>query len=302
MAVEHQQAERLDAAHRQPRERLRSEAARCARQFRRVAPDNRLVTAELERRWEAALRELQTAAAASPQRMQPTDTAEGALAPEIRTAFLDIGRTLPDLWPTDVRAQPQRKALRRCLIDQGIVHRAPRDEVQTRIGWKGGATTTFAVPVPVGAFADLPGAAAMEQQILSLVATGHTAEAIAAQLTQQGDRSPQRPQVLPSTVHTIGLKHGRMQQRHQAHPRHVAGSLTVPHLARRLGVSPHGLYDRLAQGRMQLGQDPTTGLYLFPDQPTMVEHLQPWLAGTRHQVCVRAPTADSPTQEHGGTC
>ena len=301
MAVQHQQAERLDAAHRQQLERLRYEAALCERQFRRVDPDNRLVTAELERRWEAALRELKTAEAAYTQRMQPTDTAEGALAPEIRAAFLDIGRTLPDLWQTDVLAQPQRKALLRCLIDKVIVHRAPRDEVQTRIVWKGGATTTFAVPVTVGAFADLQGAAAMEQQILSLFATGHTDEAIAAQLTQQGYRSPQRPQVLPSTVRTIRLKHGRMQQRHQSHPRHVAGYLTVPQLARRLGVSPHWLYDRLANGRIQLGKDPTTGLYLFPDQPTTVEHLQQLLAGTRQQVCVRAPTADSHTQEQGGT-
>jgi len=71
-----------------------------------------------------------------------------------------------------VLAQPQRKALLRCLIDKVVVHRAPRDEVQTRIVWKGGATTTFAVPVTVGAFADLQGAAAMEQQILTLFAAG----------------------------------------------------------------------------------------------------------------------------------
>ena len=296
MAVQHQQAEQLDAAHRQQLERLRYEAALCERQFRRVDPDNRLVTAELERRWEAALRELKLAEAADTQRMQSTDTAEGALAPERRAAFLDIGRTLPDLWQTDVLAQPQRKALLRCLIDKVIVHRAPRDEVQTRIVWKGGATTTFAVPVTVGAFADLQGAAAMEQQILSLFATGHTDEAIATQLTQQGYRSPQRPQVLPSTVRTIRLKHGRMQQRHQSHPRQVAGYLTVPQLARRLGVSPHWLYDRLANGRIQLAKDPATGLYLFPDQPTTVEYLQQLQAGTRTQVGFRALTPDSHPQ------
>jgi len=300
MAVQHQQAERLEAAHRQQLERLRYEAALCERQFRRVDPDNRLVTAELERRWEAALRELKTAEAAYTQRMQPTDAEEGALAPEVRAAFLDIGRTLPDLWPTDMLAQPQRKALLRCLIDKVVVHRAPRDEVQTRIVWKGGATTTLAVPVTVGAFADLQGAAAMAQQILTLFAAGHTDDAIATQLTQQGYRSPQRPQVLPSTVRTIRLKHGLMQQRHQSHPRHVAGSLTVPQLARRLGVSPHWLYDRLANGQIQLAKDPATGLYLFPDQPTTVEHLEQLQAGTCTQVCVRAPTADIHPQEQGG--
>jgi hypothetical protein len=251
-----------------------------------------LVTAELERRWEAALRALTMAEAASAQRVQPPVSAEATLAPELRAAFLDLGRTLPGLWQTDVLSQAQRKALLRCLIDKVVVHRAPRDEVQTRIVWKGGATTTVAVPVTGGAFADLQGAAAMEQQILTLFAAGHTDDAIAAQLTQQGYRSPQRPHVLPSTVKTIRLKHRLMQQRHQSHPRHVAGSLTVPQLARRLGVSPHWLYDRLANGRIQLDKDPTTGLYLFPDQPTTVERLQQLQAGMCTQVCLRASTAD----------
>jgi hypothetical protein len=228
--------------------------------------------------------------------------AQDPLAPELRAAFLDLGRTLPDLWQTDVLSQVQRKALLRCLIDKVVVHRAPRDEVQTRIVWKGGATTTVAVPVTVGAFADLQGAAAMEQQILALCTAGHTDDAIAAHLTQQGYRSPQRPQVLPSTVKTIRLKHGLMQQRHQSHPRQVAGYLTVPQLARRLGVPGHWLYDRLTNGRIQLDKDPRTGLYLFPDEPTLLEHLRQLQAGTRTQVCVRAPSAGIYSQEQGGTC
>jgi hypothetical protein len=301
MATQRQQAEQLAAAHQQQLERLRYEAALCERQFRRVDPDNRLVAAELERRWEAALRELTTAEAVYTQRVHPTETAEGILTPEVRAAFLDIGRTLPDLWATDVVSQPQRKALLRCLIDKVVVHRAPRDEVQTRIVWKGGATTTFAVPVTVGAFADLQGAAAMEQQILTLFAAGHTDDAIAAQLTQQGYRSPQRSHVLPSTVRTIRLKHGCMQQRHQSHPRRVAGYLTVPQLARRLGVPHHWLYDRLANGQIQLAKDPTTGLYLFPDQPTTLEHLQQLRAGTCTQVCVPAPQTNVHPQEPGET-
>jgi DNA invertase Pin-like site-specific DNA recombinase len=300
IAAQCQQAEQLEAAHRQQLERWRYEAALCERQFRRVDPVNRLVAAELERRWEVALGELQTAEATYAQRVPHTDSAESALTPEVRQAFLDIGRTLPDLGQTDILSQAQRKTLLRCLIDKVVVHRVPRDEVQTRIVWKGGATTTFAVPVTGGAFTDLQGAAAMEHQILTLFAAGHTDEAIAAQLTQQGYRSPQRPQVLPSTVRTIRLKHGRMQQRHQSHPRRVAGYLTVPQLARRLGVSPHWLYDRLANGRIQLAKDPATGLYLFPEEPTTVEHLQQLQAGTRMQVCFRAPTPDSHPQAQGG--
>jgi len=292
MAAQRQHTAQRDEAHRQQLERLRYAATLCERQFHRVDPDNRLVTAELERRWEAALRALTMAEATYAQRVPPPASAESPLASELRAAFLDLGRTLPGLWQTDVLSQPQRKALLRCLIDKVVVHRVPRDEVQTRIVWKGGATTTLAVPVTVGAFIDLQGAAAMEQQILTRFAAGHTDAAIAAQLTQQGYRSPQRPDVLPSTVQIIRLKHGLMQQRHQSHPRHVAGYLTVPQLARRLGVSPHWLYDRLANGQIQLEKDPTTGLYLFPDQPTTLEHLQQLRAGTCAQVGMRAPHTD----------
>ena len=274
MAAQRQQAERLEAAHQQQLERLRYEAALCERQFRRVDPDNRLVTAELERRWEAALRELTTAEAAYTQRVCGTHVAQDVLSPELRAAFLDIGRTLPELWPTEVLSQPQRKALLRCLIDKVVVHRSPRDEVQTRIVWKGGATTTLAVPVTVGAFTDLQGAAAMEQQILTLFAAGHPDNAIAAQLTQQGYRSPQRSSVLPSTVQTIRLKHGLLQRRHQSHPRRKAGYLSIPQLATCLGVSKYWLHDRIQNGRIQVAKDPAMGVYLFPDHPTTLEQLR----------------------------
>src|SRR5918993_3084115 len=48
----------LDRAQALQVERLRYEAALAERQFRRVDPDNRLVTAELEHRWEPGLRGL----------------------------------------------------------------------------------------------------------------------------------------------------------------------------------------------------------------------------------------------------
>ncbi len=233
-----------------------------------------MVTAELARRWETALRALTMAEAASAQRVQSPASAEGPLAPELRAAFLALGRTLPGLWQTAVLSQPPRKALLRCLIDKVVVHRAPRDEVQTRIVWTGGATTTVVVPVTVGAFAALQGAAAMAQQMLTLCAAGHTAEAIAAHLTQQGYRSPPRPHVLPSTVQTLRLKHGLMHHRHQSHPRRQAGALTIPQLAQPLGVSKDWLHDRMQHGHIQITKDATTGVSLFPDHPTTLEQLR----------------------------
>jgi hypothetical protein len=159
------------------------------------------------------------------------------------------------------------------VIDKVVVPRIRPEAVQTRIVWQGGATTTFEVPVTVGAFTALSTAAAMEQPLLTLFAAGHSDEAIATPLTRQGYRSPKPPQVLPSTVNTVRLQHGLRQKRQQSHPRRMAGGLTVPQLARALAVTPHWVDDRITRGIGASTRDPTTGLYLFPDCP---ETLTPW--------------------------
>lgn len=58
VAAQQAHAEQLALAQRQQLERPRYEAELARRQFTRVDPDNRLVAAELEARWEAALRAL----------------------------------------------------------------------------------------------------------------------------------------------------------------------------------------------------------------------------------------------------
>jgi len=158
------------------------------------------------------------------------------------------------------------------------MHRVARDQVRARIVWRGGATTTRDLPVPVGALADLTDAAELECQVLALTAAGLTDEAIAEQLTQGGFRSPLRSVVLPSTVRTIRLRQGVLRERRQSHPRRVAGYLTVSQLARVLGVTPHWLYDRIYNGTIPVAKDPATGLYLFPEDAATLAHLRSLLA------------------------
>jgi hypothetical protein len=61
LAAQQQPPKQIDHAHAQAVERRRYQAALAPRQCSRVAPDNRLVAAELEKRWEAALRALKDA-------------------------------------------------------------------------------------------------------------------------------------------------------------------------------------------------------------------------------------------------
>jgi hypothetical protein len=263
----------VDRARQQQLERLRYQLALAERQFLRADPDNRLVAGELEQRWEAALRALkhaeEEAARAAPpgERLVP-------LPEDVRAAFSDIGRQLPLVWGRGLVSQPQKKALLRCLIDKVVLHRTARDRVQTRIVWRGGATTTREIAIPVGALADLSGAAEMERMVRERSAAGDTDEAIAQALTRRGHRSPLRAVVLPSTVKAIRLRYGLLRQRSQSHPRRIPGALTVPQLARTLGVTPHWLYDRIYNGSIAVAKDPATRLYLFPDDPATLERLR----------------------------
>lgn len=113
-------------------ERLRYQADLARRQFLRVDPDNRLVAAELEARWEAALREFRQAEE-SAARPGPSTEAVCALTPELRAAFTELGRKLPAVWGTPLLSNHQRKALLRCLIEKVVIHRVVRDLVQARI-------------------------------------------------------------------------------------------------------------------------------------------------------------------------
>jgi DNA invertase Pin-like site-specific DNA recombinase len=281
LAKRQQQAERLAKAQAQHLERLRYEAAYCERQFRHVDPAHRHVAAELEHAWEVALQALKQAEAAEAQRAQASPPPAHALSPALQAAFRAIGQKLPDLWSTDVLSQPQRKALLRCLIDKVVIQRARRDQVHTRIVWRGGETTTFEVPVAVGALTDLPTAHEMAQQIRVLFAAGHSDDEIAQQLTRHGYRSPSQPSVLPSTVKGIRLKLGLMQNRSQSHPRRVAGFLTVPQLAQALAITPHWVYHQIKRGTVALSRDAATGLYLFPDAPETLEAFRQLRAGQR---------------------
>lgn len=263
--------EKVELAHRQQLARLRYQAELARRQFNHVDPDNRLVAAELEQRWESSLRALKKAEETYAQRQLPP-TPLLSLPPELKEAFVAIGQKLPQIWSQEVLSRENKKALLRCLIDKVVIHRQVPDRVQTRIVWQGGDITTLEIPIPVGSFEDLSTAAEMERIILDLSRQGKLDDEIAELLTALGHRSPmQTDRVLPNTVRCLRLKHGIFLKRSQSHPRRVEGYLTISQITQQLDISPHWVYDRINNGRIQVVKDPETRLYLFPDDPATLE-------------------------------
>src|SRR5712692_4136808 len=279
VAAQQEAVDQVSHAHHQHLERLQYEVTLAERQFLRVDPDNRLVAAALETRWNAALAELKRAEEAFAHPQEPSRPLI-LLSQELQTAFQAIGQHLPTLWQQGLLSQQQKKALLRCLIDKVVVHRPSPEWVQARIVWRGGETTTLQIPVPVGSLKDLSGAESMERLVLERSAQGATDETIASEVTAQGYRSPMHPFVLPSTVRGLRLKHRQFLVRHQSHPRSVAGSLTLTQLAKELDIAPHWIYDRINNGSIQISKDAKTRLYLFPDQPATLEQFNALRAGT----------------------
>ncbi len=279
VATQQATAQNVTHAHHQHLERLRYEATLAGRQFNHVDPDNRLVAAELEKRWEGALADLKQAEETEATRIISPPSLL-ALSSELQTAFRAIGQHLPALWQQGLVSQRHKKALLRALIDKVVVHRFARDQMQARIVWKGGETTTFVIPVPIGTFKDLAGAEDMERLILERSAAGILDEEIAQELTDLGYRSPMGLVVLPSTVKGIRLKQGIFHKRSQSHPRRIKGMLTISQIATALDIDPHWIYDRIHNGTIQVDKDPTTRLFLFPDSPTTLEQFRQLRSGT----------------------
>lgn len=263
--------ESLIRAHQQKLERLRYQAQLAEAQFNQVDPNNRLVAAELEKRWEQALLALKTEEKTIAGKSQQKYCIE--IPDEIRFAFKNIGKQLPTIWDKPELSRKQRKEFLRCLIDKVVVHREKRDSLCMRIVWKGGDTTTTSLKITVGSFKELSSSKEMENQIINLSQKSYSDKEIAHELTEQGYRSPMKDHVIPSTVQTIRLKHRILQKESQSHLLKKEGYLSIRQISEKLGVDNHWIYDRIHNGRIKINKHPQIEAYLFLDTHEVIKAL-----------------------------
>lgn len=255
--------EKVVASRVQQVQRLRYESQLAERQFMKSDPDNRLVASELEHRWEARLRELKSA---EQQLIKDRDNAPCWIIPaDVLEMLRNVGPKLPELWQAKLLKTLQKKSLLRSLIEKVVIHRLAPDQIQTRVVWHGGATTSTVVRVNVGSFAALSSAKEMEETIEGMARKGQSDAEIADLLTRQGHCSPMASTVLVSTVRNVRLQKGILRKAHQSHPRRVAGFLTVAQLAKEFAVSRHWIYARINNGTIKIEKDKKMKCYLFPD-------------------------------------
>jgi DNA invertase Pin-like site-specific DNA recombinase len=278
MASTSQEREQTRRAQRQQIERLRYQASLAERQYQKADPDNRLVAAELENRWESALRELKQT-----EDVFEHDTHEQSITKELdsetRRLLTEAGRRIPEWWRAGRFSREQQKALPRSLIDKVVVRRAAPDLIQCRVVWKGGETTDADIAVTVGSWSLLSAGPEIEESILEMARQGTSDEEIAQCLTKRGHHSPRHTTVLRGSVQIVRLRHGLLRDRSQSHPRRIAGFLTVPQLTAKLKAERNWIYDRIHNGTIQVTFDAKRKLYLFPDTPETLARLRQLRAG-----------------------
>jgi excisionase family DNA binding protein len=122
-------------------QQARFEAARAQRQFDAVDPGNRLVTSELERRWNerlAAVAQLQTDLDRLNAEMGPSMT------PQRRQSLLDLGSDLQRAWEHPNAGNESRKRILRAVIKEIVVHVGDA-QLELKVHWQGGDHTELSV-------------------------------------------------------------------------------------------------------------------------------------------------------------
>ena len=252
-------------------ERTRYAAALAERQFNRVDPDNRLVAAELERRWECALTEVRVAEAALTEQSAPRPASQVVIGKALNNKVVALAGRLSQIWADPATSDTHRKALLRCLIEKVVLDRGPHDITRTRIVWRGGAVSDLEVKMRVNSVASLTRGSEMRERLLDLAQSGMPDDEIARVLTREGHRSPTSTEsVLPITVQRIRLAAGIRVAAQRTRWHHDPSLLSANEFAAKIGIPVNWLYVQIRKKRLLIDRQPN-GAYLLSDTPSVLE-------------------------------
>jgi DNA invertase Pin-like site-specific DNA recombinase len=269
LGVEQELKDRLaeaDGLRRKHCERLRYEAELARRRYLQVDPDNRLVADELERDWNEKLRAHRDAVQECDRRSQEDLR---VLTEEERGKIRRLATDFPALW-SDPRTPPrERKRMVRLILEDVTLTREG-SEIRAAVRFRGGATTTLALPAPLPVSQRCLTPAAVLAEIDRLL-DEHTPAEIAEILNIQGLRSGEgklfHKAVVQRLIRCYGLKdrYARLRQ---------AGMLTRKEVAKAAGIQEATVATWRQGGLLKAVayNDRGDSLYLPPREPAPAKH------------------------------
>ena len=245
-----QRMEERASARRRQREldlqQARYEAERAQRQYDLADPENRLVTAELERRWNERLRvvtKLQTEIAEAVEEVE-------VVTEEQRQALCRLGEDLHAVWHHPESDIELKKRIVRTLIREIIV-RVDGAVVNAVVHWDGGDHTRLVVPR--NRTGDHRWKTSEEtERIIREVARVWSDRAVAALLNRLGKRTAKGHSWTPSRVSTFRNDHGITV--HRDGELAERGELLIDDAAERLGVARMRVYKLIRKGELPAKQ------------------------------------------------
>ena len=223
------QARREDAdrLRRQHVERAQYEADLARRRYMQVDPANRLVADSLEAGWNDKLRALAQARETYEQQKR----AEEVTAQQVgRERVLSLVNDLPAIWDDPRTPQRERKRMVGLLIEDVTLVKG--EHIAAHVRFRGGATTTLTLPLPLNAWQGRTTPAHVVAQVGELL-ENHTDAEVATILNQRGLQTGAGDSFSSVAVKWLRGRHGlkSLKQHLQS-----AGWLTTLEYAARLGV------------------------------------------------------------------
>jgi hypothetical protein len=278
-----QERQRLEKHWQQRRTRARYDVELAERRYQAVDPDNRLVAATLEKRWEDALtqeRQLQEqydrfACETPPQ-----------LSDEEQARIAALSADIPALWNAPQTTNADRKQIIRCLVEQAVVHvRCDSEFVDVAIRWAGGYESRHEIVRPVATYAQLRDFEPLMDRVVQLRRSGRTAAQIAGQLNAEGFHPPKRNGQFTSPVIYQLLKRRSLIGNERAHDELLGrDEWWLTDLARELEMSHLKLRDWANRGWLHSRKTPVQGRWILWADNDEVDRLRQLLAQSRRGV------------------
>ena len=264
-----QEADRLRL---QQVERAQYEADLARRRYMQVDPSNRLVADSLEANWNDKLRAL----AQSREHYEQQKRDDEALGKRIdRQRVLSLVKDFPAIWNDPQTPQRERKRMVGLLIEDVTLIRG--DKITAHVRFRGGATTTLTLPLPLNAWQGRMTTPHVIAQVDELLQQ-HTDAEVAQRLNECGAETGAGAPFSSNAVKWVRYSHGLKSLKERLRK---AGWLTTPEYAAKLGVHQGTLKAWLKRGLIQGRICNDAGGWLFdPDQeaPPRLRQDRKWRA------------------------
>lgn len=233
-----QRHEQIDAQWKMRLQRAEYETALAQRRYEQVDPNNRLVAATLEQRWNDALIELQDVR----DQIDRLQEQSRQLTAQQRDAVLQLARNLPALWHNTATAWKEKKRILKLLISDITVRKPEPRVALLQVRWQGGACEELRIELPRATADRWRHDDTLIERVRELARTLDDA-GIAARLNDEGVRTNKGNCFTIKSIKWIRHKHNipRADDR-------KAGEFTVTEAAEKLGVSPGVIYYWINKG------------------------------------------------------